>query len=194
MTAFLLGLPGATYLYQGQELGLPNAPIPESARTDPASPGGVPLGRDAARVPLPWSGEWPGLGFTEAASTWLPQPPDWAEVSVAAQSIDPSSALSTVRRAIAARRRHVTTDPAATVRFEQRDGVVLARTDTLTVIVNMSGEDWPCDTDRVVFTTAPRSGGTLPPDHTAWIDHRGRSHGDPGRPDGDCGHEVKESR
>lgn len=63
LTIFLMGLPGSTYLYQGQELALPQGSVPAAARVDPAAPGGRPLGRDGARIPLPWAATGPSLGF-----------------------------------------------------------------------------------------------------------------------------------
>ncbi|MFI2708346.1 glycoside hydrolase family 13 protein, partial [Nocardioides sp. CER28] len=81
-----MALPGAYYLYQGEELGLPEADIPRDRIDDPmhARSGGVDPGRDGCRVPLPWSGAEPPYGFSPAGvETWLPQPPDWAALTVA---------------------------------------------------------------------------------------------------------------
>ena len=74
---FMLGLPGAAYLYQGEELGLPDGiDIPEGMRQDPtfARTGGERLGRDGCRVPLPWSAAEPHLGFGSGQQPWLPLP------------------------------------------------------------------------------------------------------------------------
>ena len=94
-------LPGSIYVYQGEELGLADAPIPESARQDPVffRTNGEQLGRDAARVPLPWSGDKPPYGFSDSAesATWLPQPSDWAAFTAAAESADPGSTLAQYR-------------------------------------------------------------------------------------------------
>lgn len=77
----MLALPGSAYLYQGEELGLPEVTdLPLDALTDPivAATGRPEAGRDGCRVPLPWSGTKPPFGFTgaEADRSWLPQP-DW---------------------------------------------------------------------------------------------------------------------
>lgn len=71
-----LALPGATYLYQGEELGLPEAEIPREHIEDPmhARSGGVDPGRDGCRVPLPWTADAPHAGFS-TGEPWLPQPP-----------------------------------------------------------------------------------------------------------------------
>ncbi|MFK0222602.1 glycoside hydrolase family 13 protein [Streptomyces vinaceus] len=102
----MLALPGSAYLYQGEELGLPEvADLPDALRQDPAflrSAGQDGL-RDGCRIPLPWSGERPPYGFGPAGS-WLPQPADWAPLSVAAQTGDPHSTLELYRAALELRR------------------------------------------------------------------------------------------
>ncbi|MFI6148846.1 glycoside hydrolase family 13 protein [Streptomyces sp. NPDC051109] len=102
----MLALPGSAYLYQGEELGLPEvADLPDAVRQDPAflrSAGQDGL-RDGCRIPLPWSGEQPPYGFGPAGS-WLPQPADWAPLSVAAQTGDPHSTLELYRAALELRR------------------------------------------------------------------------------------------
>lgn len=103
----LLALPGTVYLYQGDELGLPQVDIPPEARQDPVweRSGHTSPGRDGARVPLPWSGDAPPYGFSAgAAEPWLPQPPDWATLTASAQSVDPMSTRVLVRGALALRR------------------------------------------------------------------------------------------
>ncbi|MDN5795294.1 MAG: glycoside hydrolase family 13 protein [Intrasporangium sp.] len=76
-TALMLALPGGAYLYQGEELGLPDSTtMPDEARQDPTylRSGGAELGRDGCRVPMPWARDAPGFGFGPSAGTWLPQP------------------------------------------------------------------------------------------------------------------------
>lgn len=103
-------LPGAVYVYQGEELGLADVALPDSARRDPVffRTRGEQKGRDGARVPLPWSGTGPpyGFGASGAESTWLPQPDDWAGLSVAAQSADPHSTLIQYRDMLRLRHAH----------------------------------------------------------------------------------------
>ncbi len=92
-TALLkLALPGAVYLYNGEELGLPNVDdLPDSMLQHPTweRSGHTDRGRDGERVPLPWSGSGPPFGFTSGASTWLPMPESWARLTVQAQLTDP---------------------------------------------------------------------------------------------------------
>ncbi len=101
-------LPGALYIYQGDELGLAEVEVPRELIDDPihVRSGGVDPGRDGCRVPLPWrrSGVSLGFGPDDGAPAWLPQPPVWSELSVEAQSVDPASMLTLYRRALRLRR------------------------------------------------------------------------------------------
>ncbi|CAL9422765.1 Oligo-1,6-glucosidase [Streptomyces sp. enrichment culture] len=102
----MLALPGSAYVYQGEELGLPEvADLPAEVRQDPAflRTAGQDGLRDGCRIPLPWSGQEPPYGFGPAGS-WLPQPRDWAGLSVAAQTGDPHSTLELYRAALELRR------------------------------------------------------------------------------------------
>jgi alpha-glucosidase len=106
-TLLMLALPGSAYLYQGEELGLPEVlDLAHADRRDPVfeRSGGAEPGRDGCRVPLPWAGERPSYGFGPGPRSWLPQPAGWAGLSVARQADDPSSTLSLYRRALALRR------------------------------------------------------------------------------------------
>ncbi len=103
----LLGLPGSVYLYQGEELGLPEVQdLPAAARQDPifARTHGAEFGRDGCRVPLPWQRSGPTFGFGPAAASWLPQPAWFAEYAVADEWEDPASMLRLYAEAIHLRR------------------------------------------------------------------------------------------
>jgi alpha-glucosidase len=94
LTLLMLALPGSSYLYQGEELGLHEVPdLPEDALQDPiwVRTEQQRKGRDGCRVPLPWASEGNSLGFG-AGGGWLPQPDGFSELSVARQSGDPDSA------------------------------------------------------------------------------------------------------
>ncbi|MER7663915.1 MULTISPECIES: glycoside hydrolase family 13 protein [unclassified Streptomyces] len=107
-TLLMLALPGSAYVYQGEELGLPDVTdLPDEVRQDPAfgRSEGQDGFRDGCRVPIPWNAEGPSYGFGEGGS-WLPQPDSWAALSVEAQSGDPDSTLELYRSALAARREH----------------------------------------------------------------------------------------
>ncbi|WBB82405.1 glycoside hydrolase family 13 protein [Micromonospora sp. WMMD882] len=104
----MLALPGCAYLYQGEELGLPEVlDLPDELRQDPSF---LRTGesRDGCRVPIPWSGQLAPYGFGPAGSelSWLPAPATWAALSVAAQTGAPGSTLELYRAALRIRHEH----------------------------------------------------------------------------------------
>jgi alpha-glucosidase len=130
-TLFTLGLPGSTYLYQGEELGLPEVlDLPPDARQDPIwiRSNGTDIGRDGCRVPIPWSGDIPSFGFGPGEQSWLPQPPEWASLSVQAQESDDTT-LNFYRSALARRRIEPTTGDGdliwRTADFTDRDDILV---------------------------------------------------------------------
>ena len=106
-TLFTLALPGSMYLYQGEELGLPEVTdLPDAARQDPAwhRSGGTDGLRDGCRVPIPWSGDAPSYGFGPGTGSWLPQPDEWADLSVASELGVEGSTLEMYRLVLRLRR------------------------------------------------------------------------------------------
>ncbi|OKJ08064.1 glycoside hydrolase family 13 protein [Kitasatospora sp. CB01950] len=108
-TLLMLALPGSAYIYQGEELGLPDVTdLPDEVRQDPSffRQAGQDGFRDGCRVPIPWSGTEAPYGFGPVAGgpSWLPQPAGWAELSVEVQAGDPTSTLELYRSALAVRR------------------------------------------------------------------------------------------
>ncbi len=102
-------LPGGAYVYQGEELGLPEVEdLPDDVLQDPAweRSGHTERGRDGCRVPVPWSGNKPPYGFSpdDSAQPWLPQPTRWGPLTVQAQTGDPGSMLELYRAALRIRR------------------------------------------------------------------------------------------
>lgn len=100
-----LALPGSAYIYQGEELGLPEVTdLPDEVLQDPQweRSGRTQRGRDGCRVPIPWAGQAPPFGFGPPGSTasWLPVPDSWRPLSVEAQSADADSTLALYRRAL----------------------------------------------------------------------------------------------
>ncbi|CAN7525764.1 glycoside hydrolase family 13 protein [Pseudarthrobacter oxydans] len=103
----MLALPGGVYLYQGEELGLPDhTTMDHTFRQDPSfkRTAGERIGRDGCRVPLPWEAAAPAFGFNSTGESWLPQPEEWAALSRDVQDRDGSSVLSLYRRALGLRR------------------------------------------------------------------------------------------
>ncbi|SMC79679.1 glycoside hydrolase family 13 protein [Janibacter indicus] len=108
-TLLMLGLPGSAYLYQGEELGLPDVTdLPDEVRADPSfhRAAGQEGFRDGCRVPIPWSGTSQPYGFgpREGDPSWLPQPDAWRELSVEAQTGVAGSTLELYRSALDVRR------------------------------------------------------------------------------------------
>ncbi len=139
----MLALPGAAYLYQGEELGLPEVQdLPDDARQDPIweRSGGTEHGRDGSRVPLPWRADAPNFGFTLATQNeadhataptttppWLPQPAWFADYCVDRQDADPESVLAFYRRALG-ERRHLDPDaPLVWLEIQREDAIAFRR-------------------------------------------------------------------
>ncbi len=103
VAAMLVALPGALILYQGDELGLPEARIPEDISPermqDPYGKAQYPQlpGRDGSRTPMPWDHTRENLGFSNADTTWLPIPESHHSLAVDLQNRDPDSLLNTWR-------------------------------------------------------------------------------------------------
>lgn len=176
-----LALPGAVYLYQGEELGLPEADIPRERIQDPMHlrSGGIDPGRDGCRVPLPWSVREPFAGFGSETEPWLPQPASWPAYAADAQSTDPGSMLALYREALRLRR---AAPGFAAAPGETADGrlnwlpsgpgvLAFARNHGLVCVVNLSGGPvpLPAHTD-VLLTSGPLDAAGLLPDDTAvWL-------------------------
>ncbi|UYB36608.1 glycoside hydrolase family 13 protein [Arthrobacter koreensis] len=106
-TLLMLALPGGVYLYQGEELGLPDHTlIQEEFRQDPTfhRSEGLRIGRDGSRVPLPWQADAPSYGFSSTGKSWLPQPDVWGANARDVQQRNPDSTLNLYRDALALRR------------------------------------------------------------------------------------------
>ncbi len=106
--ALLIALRGSICVYQGEELGLPQADLLFEELTDPPGIRFWPeyKGRDGERTPIPWEGgESPNAGFS-TGRPWLPVKAEHAALNVAAQNADPDSTLNYYRRVLAVRRAH----------------------------------------------------------------------------------------
>jgi alpha-glucosidase len=171
-----LALPGAAYLYQGEELGLWEVEdLPEEMRQDPMwhRTGGADPGRDGCRVPLPWAGTAPPFGFgPEGAEPWLPQPSSWKDYTVEAESGDDGSMLALYRSAL--RLRH--TEPAiageaAELRWlPSADGVLAFSRGDLACIVNLSPAPIPLpEHGELLLSSRPAVGAELPADTAVWL-------------------------
>ncbi|MFD5450599.1 MULTISPECIES: alpha-amylase family glycosyl hydrolase [unclassified Streptomyces] len=169
-----LALPGSVYLYQGEELGLPEADIPLDRIQDPMHfrSGGTDPGRDGCRVPLPWTATAPWWGFGSATEPWLPQPGDWARYAVDRQLDDPGSMLTLYREALVLRRTGKGFGDGPMTWLPAPEGVLaFSRTDGLVCVVNLSGEPAGLPPhERILLSSAPLApDGLLPCDTAVWL-------------------------
>ena len=171
-TLQMLALPGSAYLYQGEELGLPEATeIPDSYRQDPAwvRSGHTERGRDGCRVPIPWEADAPSYGFGPTDASWLPQPAIWAEYALDRQRGVTGSTYELYRTALRLRATHGL--GGGTLRWLDTPADVLAfRNGELLVLTNFgdAAAELPLNA-RVQLSSAPlTSDGRVPQDVTVW--------------------------
>ncbi|MCS3844332.1 glycoside hydrolase family 13 protein [Microbacterium sp. AK031] len=173
-TLLLLGLPGSTYLYQGEELGLHEvAAITAEQRQDPAFfRGGAfdGLGRDGCRVPLPWTASGSSFGFGSDGSH-LPQPAWFAEYAVDVEADDPSSTLSLYREALRLRHLLQTGEALAWIDTGRADVLRFSRPNGWQIVTNFGDEpfDLGMDAASVVLSNLALDGQFLSGEATAWI-------------------------
>jgi alpha-glucosidase len=186
----LLALPGSAYIYQGEELGLPEVTdIPAAARQDPRfrRTHGASGGRDGCRVPIPWARTGTAFGFSggsggssprastartggngSPADPWLPEPADWGRYSVESELADEHSFLHLYRAALRLRRDH----PAlgrGTLRWLGPD-LCFAREPGFILAANLGPAPMPLPAHReILLASGPVTGGSLPPDTAVWL-------------------------
>ncbi|MGW1077493.1 glycoside hydrolase family 13 protein [Streptomyces sp. NPDC002537] len=171
----MLALPGSAYVYQGEELGLPEVvDLPDEVRQDPAffRGDGQDGTRDGCRVPIPWSGASAPYGFGPGGS-WLPQPEEWRELSVAAQSGDPRSTLELYRSALTLRRELPGLGDGEMVWLDAPEGVLAFSRPGFVCVLNTLGTEveLPVPGRPVLATSALEFGGgtvRLPSDSCVW--------------------------
>ncbi|MFJ9704391.1 glycoside hydrolase family 13 protein [Streptomyces sp. NPDC101234] len=170
-TLLMLALPGSSYLYQGEELGLPEvADLPVQVLQDPVweQTGHVRKGRDGCRVPLPWTADGPSYGFG-AGGAWLPQPGWFASYAVETQAGREGSTLELYRTALRLRRKLL--DGETLTWAEAPEGVLhFARSEGWRCVTNVSHAPVPLPPGEVLLVSVPLPhDGTLPPDTTVWL-------------------------
>lgn len=173
-TLLMLALPGSAYLYQGEELGLPDhTTLDDDLRQDPAffRTGGAERGRDGCRVPLPWSADEPALGFSPTGATWLPQPAGWADLAVDRQRGRAGSTYELYREALRLRRAEGLGTGGLTWLDDAGGEHVLAyRNGTVVVVTNLGDRDVPLPAHTgALLASGPVGDGALPPDTTVWL-------------------------
>ncbi|MFF5664966.1 alpha-amylase family glycosyl hydrolase [Streptomyces griseofuscus] len=175
-TLLMLALPGSAYLYQGEELGLPDVvDLPDEVRQDPAYFRGEGQDgfRDGCRVPIPWTRTGSSYGFGDGGS-WLPQPASWGELSVEAQTGTAGSTLELYRAALAARRAQPDLGAGDTLEWLRApEGVLAFRRGEFVCVANTTGESVTTPAyGRVLLASGEvaETGGEakVPADTTVW--------------------------
>ncbi|GGT80556.1 alpha-glucosidase [Streptomyces lateritius] len=185
----MLALPGAAYIYQGEELGLPEVvDLPDEVLTDPIfrRTGSRARIRDGCRVPLPWSGHASPFGFStgaESAKPWLPQPGWFAEHATDRALADTRSFWHLYRDGLQLRRglpqlgegslRWLDAPPGV-LAFERGEGLVCA--------VNFTAASVPAPVAGApLLSSGPCPAGVLPGSTAAWwtSDHTTPDHTTP---------------
>ncbi|MEU1468942.1 DUF3459 domain-containing protein [Streptomyces sp. NPDC005761] len=171
-----LSLPGGAYVYRGDELGLPEVQdLPDALIQDPTftRSGGLDRGRDGCRIPLPWQAGGRSLGFSPdgAEAPWLPQPAEWADLSVSAQEGDPDSFLSLYRTALALRRERLGALPDALVWADAGPDAVCFDRGAFRCVVNLGeGALALPEGAEILLASGPLDGdGRLPRDTAVWL-------------------------
>jgi alpha-glucosidase len=169
----MLALPGASYLYQGEELGLQSVDVPEDKRQDPAWLRTHEEWRDHCRVPMPWRGTRPPFGFGGRKQPWLPMPAEWQDLTVEAQTGKRGSTLELYRKALKVRRTFATTAPRDVDILDRGKTVLAFRRGEITVVLNAGRRPVALPkgpgTNKVVVNSGRLVDGKLPPDTAVWI-------------------------
>ena len=182
MIVFAAALPGSLYLYQGEELGLPEVlDLPADRRRDPlfARTAGAEIGRDGCRVPLPWTSDpATSFGFSSASPAgepWLPQPSGWGRYAADRQASDPASTLWLYRALMASRR---SLDPSSPLEwlFPDRDDVVVFGRGDVLVALNVTEREVALPSalalGRTLVVASVRghtATETVPPNGCVWL-------------------------
>lgn len=170
----MLALPGSVYLYQGEELGLPEVhDLPFHVLQDPIwhDSGHTHKGRDGCRVPIPWSTGGPSFGFGES-EPWLPQPPHWSRLSVEAQEGALGSTLELYREALRIRGRLLARSPSMEWDTASHPDVIsFHRADVLSCVANLGSRPAAIPDGRVLIASQDLEDGRLPPDAAVWVEH-----------------------
>ena len=173
---FLLAMPGAFYLYAGDELGLPDVDVPRSAWQDPQSvrSGGRLPNRDGARVPLPWTSTGPSFGFT-TGTPWLPSPESFRAHARDAQEADPTSPWAVLHAALRERSRLWVHAPTQVTWHPAPPGILVAQRGTSIAVLNTSSRTWllrglvPTGHSLVATSRAGADPAAVPPSTCVWL-------------------------
>lgn len=176
-TLAMLGLPGGIYLYQGEELGLPdNTYIADELRQDPTftRTQGHRIGRDGCRVPIPWTSDAEtAFGFSDSPESWLPQSDTWGDLSRENQQDKNNSTLAMYQKALSLRKMKKTGSGSLTWFTENFDHSIVAFSNgDYLVVMNMGSESIKLPALPVALTSWGESeqGDLLHPNQTVWLE------------------------
>jgi alpha-glucosidase len=171
-STFMLALPGGAYLYQGEELGLPEAiDIPDEARQDPtfARTNGEAYGRDGCRVPIPWEADKPSYGFGPSSNSWLPQPANYRQYSRDLQEGVAGSTLELYKTLLELRRENALGTGSLKWIETNDEGVLAFANNGIRVFFNMTDAPFTLPAGEVLATSADVSSGSLPAAAAVWL-------------------------
>ncbi len=174
-SAFMLGLPGSSYLYQGEELGLPeHTTLEPEYRQDPTffRTSGERVGRDGCRVPIPWEADSPAFGFSETGKSWLPQPENYRSYSRDQQEGVAGSTLELYKRLLKVRKELSLGD--GSVEWDEdlcTDSTLAYKNGSVLVVANFGPDSLTLPAGEVLATTQHdlSAEGVLEHDQVAWI-------------------------
>jgi len=170
-----LALPGGAYIYQGEELGLPEVEdIPWDRMQDPmvAGTNRTNRGRDGCRVPLPWTRAGQSYGFSPegADEPWLPQPAGWSELSAEAQEGDAASTLELYRDALHVRRHHPALGDGSLTWIDAGPDILAFRREPgFECWVNLGADPVPLPAGDILASSADESDGVIARDGAVWL-------------------------
>jgi alpha-glucosidase len=173
MALVMLALPGAVFVYNGEELGLPNVDLPDEVLQDPVweRSGHEERGRDGCRVPMPWAGDRSPFEFSTNPNTWLPIPQEWVSLTVERQLSFDDSTLAFFRRAIELRRQHGGSGGTALDWQPGPAGTLAFRVDgsAVTCVLNTSAAPVDLPDGELLLASDPLVDGQLAPNTAAWL-------------------------
>ena len=168
-----LALPGSAYIYQGEELGLPeHTTLDARYRQDPAffRTQGAEIGRDGCRVPLPWKADAPSFGFGPGEESWLPQPENFARYAVDRQDGVSGSTLELYRELLRLRRDHALGTGRLQWQSPGSSNVLTFDNGTLRVMVNLGTRPVALPQGALLVSSEPlETQGELPGNTAAWL-------------------------
>lgn len=168
-------LPGALYLYQGEELGLPNhTTLDPRYRKDPRyfDSDRTQIGRDGCRIPMPWRSDAPAFGFGSSEKSWLSQPDHYKRYAVNVEEQDPHSTLALYRQLITLRQQYDLGNGQLLWFDAPRNDILLARNGSLCLFINFGYTPIALPQGKIIAQSRPGidKGDVLPGNAAIWIE------------------------